>query len=36
MFIFYSDRQGCLKSLLITIAGSILVIALLLWLNRCE
>ena len=35
MFIFYSDRRGCLTSLLISIAGSAVVIALLLLLNRC-
>ena len=33
MFIFYSNKKGCLPSLMITIIGSIILLALLILIN---
>lgn len=34
MFVFYSNRLGCLGSLLLTVIGSLLVIGVIWLLNR--
>ena len=33
MFLFFSNRTGCLGSLLITVIGTLIVLALLGWIN---
>ena len=32
MFFFFSNRMGCLGSLLVTVVGSLIILALLGWL----
>ena len=35
MFVFYSNRAGCLRSVLISLALSVVLIVALSWFNGC-